>query len=296
MNQHYKKISGVLLSVFVLALAVWTVRSPVSLADPSSVTTAEVRVTICGNGILEGALIGGAETCDDGKHCADKVACSVDGDCAGIGDSLCIARSGDGCSATCIIEVTGGTQPPQYVTLTQIRAHPGHRSGSSGSNYDTQYYFSLYTSNDQNRQLRYQHPSLLTTNNSVVSNVYIVPPVSVSAGNYDAIIKSKAHLSRVLDNVYLLLGENNLNFTNTTNTTTIGSRVLIAGDINGAGTSLNTFGDDVINSVDISVLLQHFGSSDSSGNNVRANLNQNTTVDQSDLDILVGNLDMEGDL
>ncbi len=294
MIQHYKKISGVLLSAFVLVLAVWAVRTPFSSAN--SVTTAEVRVTICGNGVLEGSSIGGAETCDDGKHCADRVACSADVDCAGIGDGLCKTRDGDGCSSTCTIESSGGTQPPQYVALTQIRAHPEHRSGPAGSNYDTQYYLYFYTPDDQNRQLRYQHPSLLTTNNSGISNVYIVPPVSVSSGNYDSIIKSKAHLSRVLDNVYLQVGENYLNFTNTTNTTTVGSRVLIAGDINGAGTSSDTFGDDVINSVDLSVLLQQFGSSDSSGNSVRANLNQNTTVDQSDLNILVGNLDMEGDL
>ena len=288
MIQNYKKISGVCLAVFVLALAVWAVRTPFSSAD---VVSSGVYVTVCGDGVAEGA-----EECDDGKHCADRVICSVDGDCAGIGDGFCKTRDGDGCSDVCIIETGGSTHQPQYVTLAQIRAYPEQRSGSAGSNYDTQYYFSLYATDDQNRQLRYQHSLLLTTNSSGVSDIYIVPPVSVSAGNYDAIVKSKAHLSRVLDNVYLQLGENILNFTNITNTTTIGSRVLIAGDISGTAISPDTYGDDVINSVDLSILLQQFGNSDSSGNSIRANLNQDTTVDQTDLNILLGNLDMEGDL
>ena len=291
--QNYKKISGVCLAAFVLTLAIWAVRTPFSSA---AAVSSGVYVTVCGNGILEGTLVGGAETCDDGKHCANRISCSVDGDCTGIGDGLCITRSNDGCSATCTIEGGGGGWQPQYVTITQIRAYPEQRSGSAGSNYDTQYYLSFYGSNNQDRTLLYQYPSLLNTSNLGVSNIFIVPPASITAGNYDPIIKSKTHLSRVLDNAYLQLGENILNFTNITNTTTIGSRILIAGDINGAGTSLDTYGDDVINSVDLSILMQQLGSSDSSGNSIRANLNQDTIVDQADLNILLGNLDMEGDL
>ena len=131
---------------------------------------------------------------------------------------------------------------------------------------------------------------------SGVSNVYIVPPTSVTPGNYDAVLKSKAHLSRLLDNIYLQLGENYLNFTNETNSPAIGSRVLIAGDIDGAGINPETFGDDVINSIDLSILLHEFGNSDPSGNGIRANLNQDNTVNQTDLDILLVNLDKEGDL
>lgn len=293
MIQNYKKILGVCLAAFVLTLAVWAVRTPFSSA---AAVSSGVYVTVCGNGILEGVLVGGLETCDDGKHCADNTACIADVDCVGVGDEVCTPRDGDGCSSMCIIEGGGSRPRLEYLTISQIRAYPEQRSGSIGSNYDTQYYLYFYDPNNQNRTLRYQHSSLLVTNNSGVSDVFIVPPTSITAGNYDVIIKSKTHLSRVLDNAYLQLGENTLNFTNITNTTTIGSRVLVAGDISGTGISPDTYGDDVINSVDLSILMQQIGSSDSSGNNIRANLNQDTIVDQADLNILLGNLDMEGDL
>jgi len=290
MRFYLKIISGGLLTAFVLGMAFWAVRAPFSVADVNVISG--VYVTICGDGIPEGA-----EECDDGKHCSNRDACTADADCAGIGDEVCVPRSGDGCSETCIIE-SGGSKPsaPQYIIFTEIRANPEQRSGTTGTNYDTDYALSIYTPDNLNRTLRYQYPSILTTSTSGVSAVYIVPPVSLTAGNYDAVFKSKAHLSRLLDNVYLQLGENYLNFTNTTNLPTIGSRTLVAGDISGAANSPGTMGDDVINSVDLSILLQKFGTADPSGNTVRANLNQDGTVDSTDLNILLGNLDEEGDL
>ncbi len=291
MRFYFKIISGGLLTAFMLVLAVWAVKAPFSAADVNVVSSG-VYVTVCGDGVAEGD-----EECDDGKHCYDGTSCTADADCAGIGDEVCIPRSGDGCSASCLIE-TGGSKPsePQYVIFTEIRAHPEQRAGTTGTNYDTTYALAIYTPEDQNRELAYEHSELLSTNTSGVSNVYIVPPSDVTAGNYDAAIKSKAHLSRVLDNVYLQLGENYLNFTNTTNSSTVGSRTLVAGDISGAATMPGNMGDDVINSVDLSILLQRFGTSDTSGNNIRANLNQDSTVDETDLNILLGNLDEEGDL
>ncbi|HMI90254.1 MAG TPA: DUF4215 domain-containing protein, partial [Polyangiales bacterium] len=53
----------------------------------------------CGDGVLQGA-----ERCDDGKHCTDRSVCTNAGQCAGIGDGSCAARSSDGCSATCNLE------------------------------------------------------------------------------------------------------------------------------------------------------------------------------------------------
>jgi len=41
------------------------------------------------------------ERCDDGRHCEDLRECTDDADCAGIGDELCVARDGTGCSADC---------------------------------------------------------------------------------------------------------------------------------------------------------------------------------------------------
>jgi len=54
------------------------------------------RAAECGDG-----LVIGLEFCDDGSHCADGSPCEEAADCGG-GD--CIARSDDGCSATCVLE------------------------------------------------------------------------------------------------------------------------------------------------------------------------------------------------
>ncbi len=55
----------------------------------------------CGNKKIEGS-----ELCDNGLHCIDdegEVAkeCSSDDDCTGLGDELCLPRSGDGCDEDC---------------------------------------------------------------------------------------------------------------------------------------------------------------------------------------------------
>lgn len=58
---------------------------------------------VCGDGSPEGT-----EDCDDGTHCSDFTTCTLDSDCTGIGDEVCVVRDGDGCSATCAVE-TGFT-------------------------------------------------------------------------------------------------------------------------------------------------------------------------------------------
>ena len=50
----------------------------------------------CGDGVASGG-----EACDDGNHCQGGRCCAVGGDCAGIGDEVCVTRDGDGCSADC---------------------------------------------------------------------------------------------------------------------------------------------------------------------------------------------------
>ena len=50
----------------------------------------------CGNGIQDSD-----ETCDDGKHCSDFSSCTIDLECLGKGDELCMPRSGDGCDQFC---------------------------------------------------------------------------------------------------------------------------------------------------------------------------------------------------
>ncbi len=58
---------------------------------------------VCGNAENEKP----AEACDDGKHCGDGTPCLSDGDCAGIGDELCITRDGDGCDSNCTLTGCG---------------------------------------------------------------------------------------------------------------------------------------------------------------------------------------------
>jgi hypothetical protein len=162
------------------------------------------------------------------------------------------------------------------------------RSGASGTNYDTKYIFSVL--NPGNHQAYYSSPDLLTTNNAGVGSPYVTL-TGIAIGTYDITIKTPAHLTQILDNVSLQTGENFINFTNPANLPQIGSQALTAGDINGAGTSPLTLGDDVINSIDLSILLQNFGATDTTGNDIRANLNQDSVVDQADLNILLNNLD-----
>ena len=52
----------------------------------------------------DGYVWEGKEECDDGKHCADGTPCTNSDECKGIGDEICKPRSGDGCSADCMIE------------------------------------------------------------------------------------------------------------------------------------------------------------------------------------------------
>src|SRR5262249_11896292 len=64
---------------------------------------------VCGDSVL----INPPEQCDDGKHCDDGVfpapgtPCVTAATCAGIGDGLCVPRSGDGCDANCKITACG---------------------------------------------------------------------------------------------------------------------------------------------------------------------------------------------
>ena len=71
--------------------------------------------------------------------------------------------------------------------------------------------------------------------------------------------------------------------------------MLLTGDISGNLSSAANLGDDVINSVDLSLLLPDLDKTDSTGNAIRANLNQDTVINSVDLSIMLDNLDKEGD-
>lgn len=271
-------VSGVILSI-----------SLAQFASAGNVTVSQVRVTVCGDGVTEGA-----EQCDPGKHCVNGLSCSTSLECAGIGDGLCSVRDFSNCTSTCSL-MAGRRPEPTQVTIAQVTVRPEQRYLGSGSNYDTDFYFSVLSADNLNHVTLFQQSSPFSANSAGIVSPYVILPSNIVAGVYDLLIKPRTHLALLQNNVYLQVGENNINFTNPDNGPTIGSTVLLAGDIDGAGNSQNTFGDNVINSIDLSVLLGQMGSSDPSGNGIRANLNQDSVVDQSDLNILLGNLDKEGD-
>lgn len=291
MNNTLRKISSLGLGLIALVLVVWGVKSSSTSAQVSVPAPTQVLVAICGNEIIEAPL----EECDDGKHCQNLVSCTEDLDCnpggLPIGDGLCKARNGTGCDDQCLEEPEGGGgwQPPSNIVITNITAYPELRSGTAGTNYDTDFYFSILNSDNLNREDPYWSSSLLSTGSDGTTSLSLAIP-GIGQGIYDASFKSKAHLTKILDNAFLIFGNNFLNFTNPGNGASIGSVRLIAGDIDGFGNTPESLGDDVINSVDLSVLLPQFNTG-----NDRADLDQDGTVDQTDLNILLGNLDLEGD-
>lgn len=272
--------------------------------EPSSCTPAAA----CGDGTIDAG-----EQCDDGGTTAGDgcdASCQIEAgwncaaepsECNLCGNSVIEVNeqcddgnttSGDGCSNICLNE-GGGSSGGNDIVIAQVLVRPEQRTGTAGSNDDTDFAFSILDANTHTEL--YQYSSLLSASNNGLATLSIVLPSQITVGNYDASVKTKAHLTRIVQGVSLQEGDNSLNFTNQTNLATIGNVKLIAGDVNGLGANPQTLGDDVINSVDLSILLDQIGDTDPSGNTVRANLNQDSVVDLQDLNILLGNLDQTGD-
>lgn len=116
-------------------------------------------------------------------------------------------------------------------------------------------------------------------------------------GAYDVGIKTTQHLRKILQDVTLAAGTTTvLNFTNATNTVgSYGPLRLLGGDISDLGTSTSTLGDDVVNSVDLSILLPELDDADPTGNDFRSNLNQDIVINSVDLSIMLKNLDLNGE-
>ncbi|OGL67307.1 hypothetical protein A2856_01300 [Candidatus Uhrbacteria bacterium RIFCSPHIGHO2_01_FULL_63_20] len=181
------------------------------------------------------------------------------------------------------------------VTGTVQWAMPQGRVGATETNDDTDFYFTIRTSSDLDDVILQTIPasSLLTTD--VDGTFATTTNLVVTPGTYDVGFKGSQHLTRVLDDVTLTSGNNVLNFTQTDNSAPKGSQVLLAGDVNGAGTTPATLGDDVVNAVDISTLLAVLDDDDLTGNGLRPNLNQDVVVNSVDLSLMISNLDEEGE-
>ncbi|MFH1789974.1 MAG: dockerin type I domain-containing protein [bacterium] len=98
-----------------------------------------------------------------------------------------------------------------------------------------------------------------------------------SYGYYDVTAKGYSHLTRLLNNVYI--GPNiNMDFTES------GSNPIKCGDIN------LTDGDNEVNALDISVLVNAWGEDDE-----RADLNRDNEVNAIDISNLLANFNQNGD-
>ncbi len=173
-------------------------------------------------------------------------------------------------------------------------AIPEGRSGASSTNWETNFYITVRTATDGDDVILDSMDELATT--TVAGEYLTLIPFNVASGTYDVCIKGWQHLSRKLNDITLVdNATNTLNFTQADNSSSFGPIRLLAGDINDIGNSTTTLGDDVVNSVDLSLLLRHLDQDDATGNDVRENLNQDTVVNSVDLSLLMKNLDVEGD-
>lgn len=207
-----------------------------------------------------------------------------------VASGVCLVSSGVYAQA---IEVSITAIVAANVTATIQWLLPQGRVGAAETNDDTTFFITLRTAANGDDVVVETQSSLATSN---ADGTYSTPiAISSPSGTYDIGLKGHQHLTRVLQDVVLVNGTNVLNFTQPTNSAPKGTQVLLAGDVNGAGTTPATLGDDVVNSVDISTLLTVIDDDDPTGNVLRPNLNQDVVVNSVDLSLMISNLDVEGD-
>ena len=191
------------------------------------------------------------------------------------------------------VSITARVLPPDVSALIDS-VRPQGRVGSDQTNSDTTFYLTVRTADDSDDTILFTQPALVTANNDGTYSTAI-ELTGIAPGTYDIGLKGSQHLTRVLNNVTLVAGNNTLNFTQPDNSAGRGAQVLLTGDVNGGGTDPASLGDDVVNAVDISALLNVIDDDDLTGNNLRPNLNQDPVVNAVDLSWMISNLDVEGD-
>lgn len=170
-------------------------------------------------------------------------------------------------------------------------AVPELRVGATSTNDDAGFFLALRV---PGTQTEVASSGMATTSNDgtyATTTIFDAP-----AGIYDVAIKTHQHLTKIISNVALsATTTTELNFTHPTNLIGVfGTGTLVAGDING-GFATSTLGDNVVNSVDLSLLIPDLDADDPTGNVDRANLNQDTVVNSVDLSIMLKNLDLVGE-
>lgn len=183
---------------------------------------------------------------------------------------------------------------PTVVLVSVLFSTPQLRDVSGGDNYDSTYYLTVRTSSNSDDIILYS--TALASSTVAGASIGSIELVGVSEGIYDIGIKTNQTLTKVLQDVPLVFGNTVLNFSATDYaSTTRGTEVLLSGDVDGTGVDNTTLGDDLVNSVDLSVILADLNDEDSDGNQVRSNINQDLSVNSVDLSIFLSNLNAEGD-
>lgn len=188
------------------------------------------------------------------------------------------------------VTITAVVEGNMFATIDSVM--PQGRVGADQTNSDTTFY--LTVKNPSTHAVLFSQSVLATTD---VAGTYSVPIqlTGISEGDYDVGLKGHQHLTRILRSIHLINGTNVLNFTKADNSPGRGTQVLLAGDVNGAGTTPATLGDDTVNSVDISTFLTVVDDDDVTGNTLRPNINQDIVVNSVDLSWMISNLDVVGD-
>lgn len=178
------------------------------------------------------------------------------------------------------------------VNATIRWAVPEMRVAPTSTNNDA--LFNLSVRDPGTHAMIFRIPDNLYT---AVDGTYAAPiPLTVPAGTYDIGIKTHQHLTKVLRGINLAEGPATvLNFTQLDNSAPFGAVVLLAGDINGSTTTPALMGDDVVNSVDLSIIINDLDKDDATHRAIRSNLNQDPVVNSVDLSLMLKNLDVEGE-
>lgn len=170
-------------------------------------------------------------------------------------------------------------------------AVPELRVGASSTNDDAGFFISLLQPGTHTA-IAYSDMATTSNDGTYATTTLLDAP----AGTFDIAIKTHQHLTKIIHNLALSSATTTeLNFTNPVNLVGIyGTGTLLAGDING-GFTTSTLGDDVINSIDLSLLIPELDQDDLTGNANRANLNQDIVVNSVDLSMMLKNLDLVGE-
>ncbi len=209
-----------------------------------------------------------------------------------------VGHPGVGVSTSTNFEVWHGTfweDVTSTMSVTIQWAVPEMRVGATSTNDDAIFYLTIRTPQNTDDVILYQMPNLATTTVEGIYNTTIEIP-GLTVGNYDVGIKTQQHITKILQEVFLTDTTTTvLNFTQADNSSPYGTIRLLAGDVSGTTSTPATMGDDVVNSVDLSIMINELDKDDFTGNDIRSNLNQDPVINSVDLSLMLKNLDLEGE-